>query len=249
MGGINFNPGGGSSFDPANPGAIGGTTPNTGAFTALTVPIGNLGTTTAAGLILVNSTEAAVGAQQASPALVWEGRGWKTNATAASQIVRFRQYVLPVQGSSNPTALWTLQSEINNSGVWVDVMTVSSANIATFTQVNMSATIISGNGIYLNSNVPIRWNSIPFLVADESGRLAQRNGTNEQEFRVYGTFTDSSNYRRLSQGMSTGGVAFLRPEGAGTGASGNVIHISGLPTSNPGPGILWNNGGAVEVGT
>ena len=42
MGGINFNTGGGSSFDPANPGPIGGTTPNTGAFTTLTVAQGTL---------------------------------------------------------------------------------------------------------------------------------------------------------------------------------------------------------------
>lgn len=32
-----IRPGGGSSFDPANPGPIGGTTPDAGAFTALTV--------------------------------------------------------------------------------------------------------------------------------------------------------------------------------------------------------------------
>jgi hypothetical protein len=42
MGGINFNTGGGSSFDPANPGPIGGTTPSTGAFTRLTVVQGAL---------------------------------------------------------------------------------------------------------------------------------------------------------------------------------------------------------------
>lgn len=87
------------------------------------------------------------------------------------------------------------------------------------------------------------------LWADASNVLAQRRTTNAQEYRLYGTFTDASNYRRLSKGMSTAGVAFLRPEGAGTGASGNVLHISGLPTSNPGPGILWDDAGTVKVGT
>jgi hypothetical protein len=42
MGGINFNTGGGTSFDPANPGPIGGTTPSTGAFTRLSVAQGTL---------------------------------------------------------------------------------------------------------------------------------------------------------------------------------------------------------------
>jgi hypothetical protein len=79
--------------------------------------------------------------------------------------------------------------------------------------------------------------------------IALRRTTNAQTFRLYGTYTDVSNYRRLVQTMSAGGVAEIKPEGAGTGASGNVLHISGLPTSNPGPGILWNNLGIVNVGT
>lgn len=87
------------------------------------------------------------------------------------------------------------------------------------------------------------------LARDAANTLAQRNGVNAQEKRVYGTFTDASNHRRVSMGMSAAGVGFVRPEGAGTGATGNVLHISGLPTSNPGPGILWNNAGLVAIGT
>ena len=87
------------------------------------------------------------------------------------------------------------------------------------------------------------------LFRDATNTLAQRNGTNAQTHRIYGTYTDASNYRRLTKTMSTAGVAEIKPEGAGTGASGNVLHISGLPTSNPGPGILWNNLGVVNVGT
>jgi hypothetical protein len=87
------------------------------------------------------------------------------------------------------------------------------------------------------------------LNSDGSHQLAQRNGVNAQTFRLYGTFTDASNSRRLALGMTTGGVATIKPEGLGTGASGNVLHISGLPDSNPGPGILWNDAGTVKVGT
>ncbi len=87
------------------------------------------------------------------------------------------------------------------------------------------------------------------LARDAANTLAQRNGVNAQTHRIYGTYTDGSNYRRLTKTMSTGGVAEIKPEGAGTGASGNVLHISGLPTSNPGPGILWNDAGTVKVGT
>lgn len=87
------------------------------------------------------------------------------------------------------------------------------------------------------------------LQAEASNTLAQFNGTAGQTFRLYGTYTDASNYRRLTKTMSASGVAEIKPEGAGTGATGNVLYISGLPTSNPGPGILWNNLGIVNVGT
>jgi hypothetical protein len=87
------------------------------------------------------------------------------------------------------------------------------------------------------------------LCRDAANTFAQRNGTNAQTFRLYGTFTDASNHRRINLSMTTAGVAVLRAEGAGTGASGNVIHISSLPTSNPGPGILWNNAGTPAIGT
>ena len=87
------------------------------------------------------------------------------------------------------------------------------------------------------------------LWRDAADTLAQRNGTTAQTSRLYGTYTDASNYRRLTKTMSTAGVAEIKPEGAGTGASGNVLHISGLPTSNPGPGILWNNAGTPAIGT
>jgi hypothetical protein len=89
-----------------------------------------------------------------------------------------------------------------------------------------------------------------FLYREAANTLAQRNGPNQpQTFNLYGTYTDSSNHRRLVMTMSGAGVAEIKPDGSGTGASGNVLHISGLPTANPGPGILWNNAGTVEVGT
>jgi hypothetical protein len=53
----------------------------------------------------------------------------------------------------------------------------------------------------------------------------QRNGTAAQEFRVYGTYTSSSNYRRLALKMSTTGVAQIVAEGAGSGAAGNVLEL------------------------
>lgn len=66
---------------------------------------------------LQNPTAAAAGAQQYSPMLWWEGQGWRTNATAESQSVRFGAYVLPVQGAANPSGLWNLAYSINGAAI------------------------------------------------------------------------------------------------------------------------------------
>jgi hypothetical protein len=85
------------------------------------------------------------------------------------------------------------------------------------------------------------------LTRDAANTLAQRNSTNPQAFNIYNTFTNASNYERLRFGWTSNAFE-IKPENAGTG-SARVIHISGLPTSNPGAGILWNNGGTPAIGT
>lgn len=124
----------------------------------------------------------------------------------------------------------------------ISASSISSATISTQTD-GVIAT--SGANSYMN---PAGANGAR-LYGDAAHVLAQRNGVNAQTSRLYGTYTDVSNYRRLTKTMSAAGVAEIKPEGAGTGATGNVLYISGLPTSNPGPGILWNDAGTVKVGT
>jgi hypothetical protein len=94
---------------------------------ALGVTLTGLGTTPTAGFTLANSSSATAGVTaQVSPSFIFEGQGWKTDATAASQIVRFRQNILPVQGAANPSVTWRLQSEIANNNTWTDRLTVDS---------------------------------------------------------------------------------------------------------------------------
>ena len=100
-----------------------GSTPSS----SLDVTKNSLGTTqtTTSGLALVNTTAAAAGAQQISPAMRWSGAGWKTNATAASQSVEFRSFVTPVQGTSDPSGYLGIGSAINGS--WTDNQTAFSS--------------------------------------------------------------------------------------------------------------------------
>lgn len=62
----------------------------------------NIATAQTVKLSLENSTAAGAGAQQYSPMLELIGRGWKTNATAASQTVKWGLQVRPVQGAASP---------------------------------------------------------------------------------------------------------------------------------------------------
>ena len=87
------------------------------------------------------------------------------------------------------------------------------------------------------------------LTRDGANILAQRNSTNAQTGRLYGSYTNSTNGRWFETAVTTAGVVSLTATGNGTGASGNVLHISTLPTSNPGAGILWNNAGTPAIGT
>ena len=86
----------------------------TGALpTDSTVTVPGIGVTSTDGLVLVNTTDAAAGAQQYSPRLRLRGEGWKTDATAASQTVDFAAEVQPVQGTSAPSGNFILKASIN----------------------------------------------------------------------------------------------------------------------------------------
>lgn len=87
-----------------------------------------LGTTPSGGWLIQNTTDAAAGAQQVSPPLILSGEGWKTDATAASQVVSFRMHVLPAQGAANPTGSLYIQSSING-GAYGGLVEITSGGV------------------------------------------------------------------------------------------------------------------------
>ena len=64
------------------------------------------------------------------------------------------------------------------------------------------------------------------LAKDAAGILAQRNGTTAQAFRVYSSYTDTANYRRLAL-TSSGGEMRVLAQGEGTGAGASLNFGSG----------------------
>ncbi|MBY0320939.1 MAG: hypothetical protein K2X72_19610 [Reyranella sp.] len=82
------------------------------------------------------------------------------------------------------------------------------------------------------------------IFRDAAGTLAQRNGVNAQAFRIYNTFTDSSNYERAALKWSSNVFVLDSQEIAGTGvaralrlqAAGTVIGVEdGAYTPANGP--------------
>lgn len=72
----------------------------------------------------------------------------------------------------------------------------------------------------------VGWSSDTYLNRDAANTLALRNGTNANTLRVYGSFTDSSNGRRLDITSTTAGIFTLTATGNGTGASGNILKLT-----------------------
>jgi len=64
------------------------------------------------------------------------------------------------------------------------------------------------------------------LYRDAANTLALRNGTSANTLRVYGSFTDSSNGRRLDITSTTAGIFTLTATGNGTGATGNLLKLT-----------------------
>lgn len=116
--GASANPGGSNTqLQYNNSSAFGGTAGATwdATNTGITISKSSLGVTQniATGFRLVNPTAAAAGSQQISPMLYFEGQGWKTTATAASQSTAYTVDVLPVQGSTAPDASLRVRQIIN----------------------------------------------------------------------------------------------------------------------------------------
>jgi hypothetical protein len=202
-----------------------------------------LGTTSTARLTVANTTAAAAGAQQVSPSIVLEGQGWKTTATAASQIVRFRQNVLPVQGAANPTGNLVIESEVNNTGTWTQNATLSSAgawrlggatgplftpNFAGAGRLLVNNDFFIGEGGSGGTTVKfLAFSTNPggtggdiYLQRDAANTLGLRNTTAAQTFRVYET--DSGANDEYLEFSAASGTNVIRPQATGTGTASVV---------------------------
>jgi hypothetical protein len=178
---------------------------------AQTNTVTGLGTTTLPGLQVTNTTAAAAGAQQYSPSVRWTGQGWKTTATAASQAVDFRAYVIPVQGTTNPSSYWTLESAIN-------------AGVFTANQFNF----YSSGGANFGANVDPGGGSLTISGTFISGSQRTTGGIVVGTGSVYGAvlFAPSDGVLRLTNWNAGSQDSFSRLQLGGTTASFPAIKRS-----------------------
>jgi hypothetical protein len=85
------------------------------------------------------------------------------------------------------------------------------------------------------------------ITRDASGQLAQRNGTNAQTFRVYGTYTDASNFERLNIGYRSAATAYQI--GTEKGSGGGTARALELQTDATTRMYVHPTNGRVGIGT
>ena len=80
------------------------------------VTLNSLGVTATDGLVLINNTAAAAGAQQYSPRIRFTGQGWRTTVTAASRTVDWAIDLQPAEGTTNPANRLVFSQQVNGGG-------------------------------------------------------------------------------------------------------------------------------------
>lgn len=96
-------------------------------------------------------------------------------------------------------------------------------------RVRLSASDLATGGVTISMGATVTAPDV-ILVRDAAAILAQRNTTNPQTIRVYGTFTDAANHERFEI-VTQAGATLLRNQAAGTGLARGMIIATGAGTT------------------
>lgn len=158
----------------------------------MTHTLNGIGTTPTDSVLLTNTTPAANGAQQNSPALHWKGNGWGTTA-GTSQSVDFRLSVVPSQGAI-ASGILNLDASLNGAAYTTGIIKISpfgdltAAGSLTGQRFVATSSASAGNSLYLpaantlgftaNSVDIARINSTGLLFTAVSNGLTFKSGAN-----------------------------------------------------------------------
>ena len=198
---------------------------------------------------LVNNTAAANGSQQASPALLFEGRGWKTTG-GSSQSNYLRMFNLPVQGSQSAPSL-VLQRFEPVLQEWNDMVTFYNSTISAST---LGLTTTGGGNLNLstsvNGNITLAPNSTGSVQITSAG-VTTGTGTSSATSLVANALTSGTGLYIASSSASqtTSKLIDIAQTGVTTGYTGNLINLSSSSTTGAATFInLAANSSTVGVG-
>jgi hypothetical protein len=172
-----------------------------------------------------------------------------TNTTLASG-----QMLLPAGTEAVPALAAAATS---TSGFYFNGTSVGVSQTGATTVIfNAGVSIYGSNGLALGATRAIGWGSGSIgtidtvLVRDAANTLALRNGTAAQTFNQYATYTDASNYIRLTTAVTSTNIG-ISAVGLGTGATANVdITLTPINTGRVkigSPALVALGGGAAPT--
>jgi collagen type VII alpha len=121
-----------------------------------------------------------------------------------------------------------------------------------FLRCNGSAATVGINGgvsFGFYSGDPSGTNLDTILLRDAANTLALRNGTAAQQFNVYNSYTDASNYSRLTMYADGSANYYIGTQKAGTGTSASLFVGTGAGAGVAGNGALTLAGSSVQIAT
>lgn len=197
-------------------------------------------------LELTNTTAATVSNQEFSPMLVWEGQGWKTDATAVSREVLFAAQLETIQGTANPSGNLVFKSNINGAG-YVDVMSIDSAGNLDVLG-NVSATELATTGADVNIDAaapPTTGQTLVATSATTATWQAPPAGSLDASYDAGSTITVDAGAVVLDADSADGtdALTITREPGSSAGAKGFAITM-GANCSNLSRAFDINNGSA-----
>jgi hypothetical protein len=108
------------------------------------------------GILLQNNTAATASVTQLSPPIVLAGQGWKTDAAAGSQEVKYKIDAVPVNGTSGVLGTFRIQRSFNGAA-YTDVFSVDNPPQVNGTNMKLNGGLIlgsaSGSNILYSSSI------------------------------------------------------------------------------------------------
>ena len=228
---INFGTGSTSAYDELNDRfGVGSTSPTN----QLYIRKDAIGTTqvTTAGITLENTTAAALGSQQFSPAIYFNGNGYKSGAPAASQQSIGRIFLSPAQGAAS--VLGNLVFQISDNGsAYTNRLAVNNTNTVITTGGNVDYTFAQAGLTSSGFNLAIS-NTGSSITSELSYGSASSSNTDTSTSRTFHTFnggfspasgTPTNTFMALNPTINWGGTP-----GAG---SYDILKINVTETSVP----------------